>query len=100
MATVIERRGYTVDTDGYIHYDDRPATYKDAEEIAKRRLDRRRNYAICDGEVRELARWTQECSGCEGCGCRECGYKGRVRHGHWVPLSSNAKLSGERSESA
>ena len=46
MATVIHRHGHAIDEDGYIHYDDRPATYEQAEKIAGRRLDRRRNYAI------------------------------------------------------
>jgi len=104
MATVIQRHGHTIDQDGYIHYDDRPATYGQAEKIAGRRLDRRRNYAIIDGEVAEAISWSQACTGCyegydsynaTGNGCDECGYTGRRRQAHWVPLlTSNAGSNG------
>lgn len=103
MANVIERHGYEVDAAGYILYDDRPATYEQAEAVAGRRLDRRRNYAIIDGRVAESASWSQACSGCyegydsyhaAGSGCDECGYTGRRRQAHWVPLlTSNAELA-------
>lgn len=95
MAAVIERLGHVVDKDGFVHYDERPATFERAERIAGRRLDRRRNYAIIDGKVAEMVSWSQACSGChDGCdgynstgnGCSECGYTGRRRQSHWVPL--------------
>jgi hypothetical protein len=92
MATVIERHGHHIDGQGFIHYDDRASTYERADELAGQRLDRRQCYAIIDGEVCELARWSQACSGCtngheeRGFGCRECGYHGRVRSGAWVPI--------------
>lgn len=94
MACVIKRHGTAV-KDGHIIHDDRPATYEQAEKIAERRLDRRKNYAIIDGQVAESAVWSQACSGCyegddslnaTGNGCDECGYTGRRRHGQWVPL--------------
>lgn len=100
MGTVIERHGHSIDARGFIHYDDRPSTYEQAEKIAGRRLDHRRAYCIADGEVRELARWSQACSGCyegwdsahsTGHGCRECGYTGRRREGHWVPLTTGGE---------
>lgn len=96
MATVIEREffrdglGFTVDIK------DHPSTHKEADAIAGKRLDRRKNYAIIDGEVCELAEWSQACSGCyegyysnteRGGGCHECGYQGRVRRSQWVPLA-------------
>lgn len=99
MAAVIERHGHSIDAAGFIHYDDRPATYKQADQMAGRRLDRRRNYAIIDGAVFESARWSQACSGCSigwgslngcGSGCSECGYTGRRRSGAWVPLTDRA----------
>lgn len=96
MASVIERRGHSIDTAGYIHYDDVPSTYEAAEKIAGLRLDRRKNYAIIDGQVGESATWSQACTGCyeghdsfsaRGNGCDECGYTGRRRMGLYVPLS-------------
>jgi hypothetical protein len=98
MREVIERHGHHIDAQGFIHYDDRPSTYEAAEKLAGRRLDRRRVYCIADGEVRELARWSQACSGCHeghdifhgaGHGCSECGYTGRRHEAHWVPLTNN-----------
>ena len=95
MAHVIERHGHSIDDQGRIHYDDRPSTYEAAEQLAGRRLDRRRNYAIIDGQVAESARWSQACSGCYeghetgsgiGLGCSECGYTGRRQSGSWLPL--------------
>lgn len=96
MATVIERHGHDIDAAGFIHYDDRPSTYERADELAGRRLDRRRNYAIFGTEVCESAQWSAPCSGCHegydsgpGHGCRECGYTGMRRSGAWVPLMNN-----------
>ena len=71
------------------------ATIEQAEKVAGQRLDRRRNYRIIDGEVCDLARWTQACSGCYegldsmkelGGGCDECGYTGKRRQGFWAPI--------------
>lgn len=71
--------------------------WHEAERLAGRRLDRRRAYAkrrdgspcdISGSYVFELIRFTTECSGCDGGGCRECGHKGRSRHAQWVPLLS------------
>lgn len=87
MPSVIERISYDV-IDGLIHYDDRPSTLDRAEALAGARLDRRRNYAIIDGEVFEYAAWSRQCTGCEGGGCRECGYRGTARESRWVPLGS------------
>jgi hypothetical protein len=96
MASVIERLG-TVVKDGLIHHDDRLATYEQADKLAGCRLDRRRSYAIIDGEVCELAEWSQACSGCYqgydsahavGSGCDECGHTGRRKHSHWVPRAT------------
>lgn len=88
MAKVIERVSSSVLADGTLYYDDRESTLSRAEAIAGRRLDRRRNYAIIEGEVREYASWSRTCTGCEGGGCRECGYCGRVREAMWVELGS------------
>jgi len=45
MRTVIERHDHSIDEGGSIHYDDRPSTYEAAEQLAGKRLDRRRDYA-------------------------------------------------------
>ena len=80
-----------------IHHDDRPSSFTVADAIAGRRVDRRRKWAIIEGKLCVLARWSQTCSGCyesghdypnandRGMGCRECGHTGRVRAAHWVP---------------
>lgn len=106
MANVIERHGHSIDDQGCIHYDDRPSTYEAAEKLAGRRLDRRRNYAIIDGQVAESVRWSQACSGCYqghdiesgvGLGCSECGHSGRRQSGSWVPLlpQDNPRSNGD-----
>jgi hypothetical protein len=96
MRGVIERHGHSIDDGGWIHYDDRPATYERAEQLSGRKLDRRKNYAIIDGGVCESIHFTRECSGCDSSGCDECGYQGVVRDGHWVPLPcSPPTVSGE-----
>lgn len=95
MGCVIERKGTTV-VDGFIEHDDRPSTFEAAEALAGRQLDRRRNYAIIEGQVTSACTWSQACSGCydgpdlataKGSGCSECGYTGRRRQGQWLPLS-------------
>lgn len=90
MARVVERHGHSVSDAGLIAYDDRPTSYERADTLSGRRLDRRRNYAVIDGSVCEATEWTQNCSGCDGNGCSECGYHGRRRCGQWVPLTPNA----------
>ena len=93
MRTVIERLGSSVDKDGYIHYDDRPRTYEEAEKLLGESLDRRRNYAIIDGQVCEGSGWfSQVCTGCEGCGCDECGYTGKRRTSYWVPIRETWRM--------
>lgn len=100
-GSVIERRGTTIADGGVIVHDDVPTTFAAAEKIAGRRLDRRKNYAIIDGQVAESCIWSQACSGCyegydsvsaTGNGCSECGYTGRRRLGQWLPLT---ELEGE-----
>lgn len=95
MSQVIERLGSSVSDDGKITYQERIRSHEDAERIAGCKLDRRRNYAIINGEVCESAGWSQACSGCYegyesnsacGIGCHECGYTGRRRCAMWVPL--------------
>lgn len=86
MASVIERHGYSLDDDGSIIYDDRRTTIKRAESLAGKRLDRRCSYAIVHGEVCRSVSFTQPCSGCYQYGCEECGYRGKVRQSHWLPL--------------
>lgn len=103
MAMVIERHDHSIDAAGFIRYDDRPSNYERAEELAGRRLDRRRNYAIIDGQVAESCQWSQACSGCyedhniahgTGIGCHECGYTGRRRSGAWIPLADRPTAQG------
>lgn len=87
-GSVIERVIIDIDDDGVIHYDDQSCTWERAEEIAGRKLDRRRSYAIIHGEVRWLIHWTDRCSGCEGSGCSECGHTGKSRQGWYAPLEA------------
>lgn len=83
--------------------DSRQVSIEHAEELAEKRLDRRRNYAVIEGQLCSLVRWTDACSGCfefgeygglahlygydkkRGChvgaGCDECGYTGRPQNG-------------------
>lgn len=96
MATVIERK-FKVDCE----FDDIPSTYDRADKIAGIKLDRRKKYAIINGEVCESASWTRPCSGCScaneypcdccierGAGCHECGYTGKRIESHWIPIHS------------
>lgn len=90
---IFQRHGHTIHDDGTITYDDRPVTWEHGDALADRHLDRRRCYAIIDGAVNQLARWSAACSGCNetlgaeaGSGCPECGYTGRRRDGAYVPL--------------
>lgn len=69
-----------------IDWFDETSTFERAEQIAGVRLDRRGRYLISDHEVRRLSRWSSECSGCNGSGCHECGYKGNRQHGTYLPL--------------
>jgi hypothetical protein len=100
-GSVFLRRGYSLDDAGRIHYDDVSATWEQADALAGRRVDRRRAYAIINGDLCELVRWSQPCTGCfeapectmydmettRGHGCCECGYTGRVRQGSYVEHS-------------
>lgn len=98
-GSAIRRLGHTISDDGLITYHDQPATWADVDRLAGRRMDRRRCYAIIDGDdgapaLHEAVRWSQACTGCtndydaqRGMGCPECGYQGRVRNAAWVPVS-------------
>ena len=92
MRAVIERHGYTIDEDGWIHYQETPSTYEAAEKLAGFKLDRRKNYALMDGKVHESCCWASECSGCDGYGCHECGSRGVRRSGAWVPVPGQGAL--------
>ncbi|GLC92335.1 hypothetical protein Tamer19_17430 [Cupriavidus sp. TA19] len=83
MRTVVERQFAKGDRIGWT---DVPSTYEAAEAIAGRKLDRRVNYAIIEGEVHSACNWSSTCSGCEGHGCSECGHHGVSRNSVWVPL--------------
>lgn len=88
-------------------------TWRQAERIAGRRLDRRRCYARDGKRLLELCQWTGSCSGCFeggeygglahnypwddktqchiGGGCRECGYTGKARQAQWVPYIADER---------
>jgi hypothetical protein len=87
--------------------DSREVHWSTAEQHCGRRLDRRRKYAVINGELCSLGRWTDTCSGCcetvdghnvhryprdkkHGCliggGCDECGYTGKRRQSFWGPV--------------
>lgn len=93
-GSVIQRFGTSTDG-GVIVHDDRPSSFEEAEKIAGRKLDRRKAYAIIEGEVCDMLSWSQACSGCYeghnidsgiGVGCDECGHTGRRSRGQWMPL--------------
>lgn len=97
MPKPIERHGHRIDDAGHIHYDESPVTWDRIDALAGRRMDRRKSYAIVDGKVCSMVRWTARCSGCsifaegKSFGCEECGYHGVVRNGAWVPESMFVK---------
>lgn len=71
--------------------DSRQISVERAEQIAGKRLDRRRRYAVIEDELCAGYSFTQRCSGCaydDGTneGCDECGYTGKRRHHQWAPL--------------
>lgn len=65
--------------------DERRIAVSEAEKILGRRLDRRRVYALIDGQVCSLAKWTSCCAGC--CEGHEAGCD-RLRHAFWAPEPS------------
>lgn len=85
MTRAIVRHGHKVTDDGRIIYDDRPVPVETLDHVAGVRLDRRKNWALVEGHVCDSASWSQTCSGCEGGGCRECGFHGVTRRSMWVP---------------
>lgn len=90
MASVVRRLGYYFRGDKII-FKERPLSWKAADKIVGRHLDRRKNYTVINGQVCSAIKWTSACSGCSdgsadnGGGCRECGYQGRVRNSCWMP---------------
>lgn len=101
MASAIERLGHSFEGDRIV-YDERPLSWEQADKIAGRRLDRRKNYCVIDGKVCSEIRWTSPCSGCsdgsgaDGMGCHECGYHGRVRNGFWAPDDGSEPVSSNK----
>ena len=71
----------------YEEWQDVPTTIERVETVAGKRLDRRRSYAVIGCEVHRAEHWTQECSGCYGNGCGECGYTGKCRVMMWQPIA-------------
>lgn len=84
MPSVIERLGHSIVGDEII-YDEREVAWDAADRIAGHRLDRRKNYAVINGQICSAISWTQQCSGCDGAGCGECGHVGKRRRSHWMP---------------
>lgn len=90
MTRVLKRYKTSIRADMIFHRD-RPISWRTADKIAGRRLDRRKNYCVINGQVCSAARWTARCSGCShgyddrGGGCHECGYHGVVRQNMWFP---------------
>jgi hypothetical protein len=69
-----------------VNIDETPSTYEHAETICGIKLDRRKKYLIMFEQVHEWSSWTQECSGCDGGGCFECGGCGKRISGCWSPV--------------
>jgi hypothetical protein len=102
MSGSVIVRGETTVVDGLIYHDDSPLPWDAADARAGRRLDRRKAWAFVEGQLCELIRWTQACSGCRygfeerGGGCSECGHHGIVRNAMWCPATTNKEAtSGE-----
>jgi len=101
MRTVKIRHGHKI-IDGKIIYDETNLTYKKAEKLVSVTLDRRINYMFINRELCILGQWTSPCSGCSpddpywcgerGGGCSECGGQGKVRQGHWLPVTDKGKI--------
>ena len=49
------------------------------EAISELKLDRRHKWEEFNGEVVYPFWYSSTCSGCDGGGCRECGYRGKSR---------------------
>lgn len=49
------------------------------EAISELRLDKRHKWEEFNGELVRPQWYSSPCSGCDGVGCRECGYKGNSR---------------------
>ena len=86
MRKVIERVFDFPDDPLEDGYKDVESSYEKAESIAGITLDKRKNYCIIKGKVCEAISYTHVCSGCEGGGCHECGYQGKVVNSFWSPL--------------
>ena len=69
----------------FIEHDDRPVTWERVDALCGKRADRRKSWAIIEGEACTLVKWTDRCSGCDGGGCHECGYHGVTRRAQWCP---------------
>jgi hypothetical protein len=95
MPRCIERFGTIFLDNGTFTHDDRPTTYERLEAIVGHRLDHRKRYALIEGQVAEVVDWTACCSGCEGSGCHECGYHGKIRASQWVPLILTQCIGGQ-----
>ena len=54
------------------------------EVVEKYKLDRRTKWFAYYGMVTKNVNLTMACSGCEGCGCDECGYKGKRQNSYPV----------------
>ena len=55
-----------------------PAVFSSVDEAVKMlKLDRRHKWREFQGEVIYDYKYTTSCSGCDGCGCFECGYTGK-----------------------
>lgn len=65
-GSIIERVATSIGEGGVIHHDDRPCSWGRGDDLAGHRLDRRRSYAVIDGEVCALVSWSGRCSGCSG----------------------------------
>jgi hypothetical protein len=84
-------------------------SWREAEARFDRRLDRRRRFAVYEGDEQTLlvlVKWTQHCTGCTevdegcpapeaGCGCDECGYTGKRRCAMWLEESVCSATAGE-----
>lgn len=84
MPQPIERCETNI-VDGSIEHDDRPATWDRVDALIGKRADRRRSWAIIDGEACIAVKWIATCSGCDGGGCQECGHHGVTRQSVWCP---------------
>lgn len=67
--------------------------------VEKYNLDKRYKYSSFNGMLIIDGKTTRVCSGCEGCGCFECGYKGKRIDYFPIPIFKPKKITSKKHNS-